>query len=150
MAFQISHAQHSLPDASGQASSCTQSILQQPPPRYTPRPAQRRVETLERRRRPLQSQALAPCASWSFTGSLVSLTRPHHHHTSSAKHDVIDAEGDPPPPPPCSPTRPRRCTGRPTSPATTWRRCCSRRRAGCAPPASCWPCSGGCCPRCRE
>lgn len=51
----------------------------------------------------------------------------------------------PPPPPPtpsCSPTLRPPCTGRLTSPTTTWRPSCSRRLDGSEPPASSWPCSG--------
>ena len=62
----------------------------------------------------------------------------HAAHTTS---DLTGALRDPPPPP-CSPTRPRRCTGRRMSPAMTWRRCFSPPRAGCAPPALCLRCSG--------
>jgi hypothetical protein len=61
-----------------------------------------------------------------------SRTHPRRRHAGSAAC----------PPPPCLRNRCRCSTGRPMSRATTWRPCCTRRRAGCAPRASCLRSSG--------
>jgi hypothetical protein len=130
------------------SSACTEKMCSQATtPRQRGRWAGGNAERRPRRRRVDPARiGLEACPPLAGPDAAPAPARKPHHLACEAYRRRY--QHHPPRPrrlpvsPPCRLHLRRLSTGRPTSLATTWSRCCTRRRAGCARPASCWPSSG--------